>query len=858
MQINEALISAQSSDCNVRKNSETVLQQLEIKNAREFFINLSNVLVSETCDENVRRLAGIVLKNRLEFKEKKKDCFFVCKWLNSIDLKSREEIKNTLFTVFKSSSNIVRRTAAQVIAKITSIELSSGENNETLSVFTSCLENNKLELRFYRAILETVEFICQETGSINFPEKIFKKYSFQIIKILLISINEIEEIYDEIKLVALNGLLSIINFIEEIFQENLYRDFILKSICNQIKNNNISIRTISFETLEKVAQNYYYLLDDYMSFFFELSIQTIEKDTDLVILQAIEFWTTIATEEFDMNIDEYQALNEGRLFEAHSKNYILRISSYLTGLLLNCIKPKNKEEYIEEWNCCNAAGACLNMMSQVSPREVIYSVIWFIDKNILHKNFESNIEKITLAFIAIFDGIGSKVLYSYVRKILLHWISNMENNSTHDYDILTLTIGKISHNFPCMIRHFLDRIIQTLLINITNRKITYNPCWCLNEILQPFGKEGIADWCFATIFFILLKKILHKSCDNRITNELFEIISSLIINSSIRNETFVYVILPYLLSNLSMSFSYNNDKNFDIKETQSYLCRIIGCAIQKYGKKINIVFMEKIIDTLCQITFNLENNTNHFLEEEILSCIGAIVQSNKIKNLFRIKKWIDFLIYCIESTENIEINILAIGVMGDICRTIKKETKPFIEKIIDVMVNKLNKGNTEQKIKPVIITCIGDIALTHIFSLKYFNIVIKSFKKIIQFKENFLLEKDIENLETTLRIRESIFEGVISVIQGFQDYNQYLNKVSPFENLKWISDVVYDTLCKDRLIIIIKSCIGLIGDLCLSSHRMKCLFKKECWAFQLLNESKHSKDEKIRIIGIWAFDSIYS
>uniref|UniRef100_A0A7S0M1T8 Importin subunit beta-1/Transportin-1-like TPR repeats domain-containing protein n=1 Tax=Cryptomonas curvata TaxID=233186 RepID=A0A7S0M1T8_9CRYP len=560
-----------------------------------------------------------------------------------------------------------------------------------------------------------------------------------------------------------------------------------------------------------------------------------------------------------MNMDEYQALNEGRYFLSYSRQYILKASSYLPELLLNSIKTKNKEECIEEWNCCNAAGACLNIMSQASPREIIYSVISFIDKNISHNGLQINIESITLAFIAIFDGIGSKVLYSYVKKMLVYWLLYMEKTSSDLYDILSLTVGKISHSFPCMIRHFIDRIIQTLLINLTNKQITYNPCWCLNEILQPFGREGIVDWCFEAIASVVLKKILFRAYNNKITNELFEIISSLIINSSIRNEAYIYVVLPYLLSNLNMSFSSNEyTKLLDTRETQSYLCRIIGCAIQKYGKKINPIFMEKIIDTLSQITFDLDNTSDYFLEEEVLACIGAVIQANKIKSLFKIKKWIDFLIKCIEHTENNEINSLAIGVMGDLCRTIKKEIKPFVEKIIDVMVSKLKKNSTDKKIKPAIITCIGDIALTHEFSSKYFNIIVESFKKIIISQQLFYLEKDNESLEINLKIKEAVLEGITGAIQGFQDCSDYLIKKNLFEKLKWISDYIYDTICKDRLFIIVKTSIGLIGDLSLSSYQIKQVFQKECWIFQLLNESKNNTEDKIKIIGIWAFDSIYN
>ena len=37
--------------------------------------------------------------------------------------------------------------------------------------------------------------------------------------------------------------------------------------------------------------------------------RTIEKDNDLFILQAIEFWATIANEEFEINMDEYNEIN---------------------------------------------------------------------------------------------------------------------------------------------------------------------------------------------------------------------------------------------------------------------------------------------------------------------------------------------------------------------------------------------------------------------------------------------------------------------------------------------------------------------------------------------------------------------
>jgi importin subunit beta-1 len=778
-ELDQALLFAQSSDPILRKKAEFYLKELENKNIEEFFIKLCNIFKQESYDNHIRRLAGLVLKNRLEIKEKNNKEGYSFKWLNFVDKNLRNNIKESIWNVFRSSSVFARRTASQIMAKIITIELSVEEQSNILLIFTDFIENGRLEISTYHSILETIEFVCQETGSYIFSENTFKNYSFQIIKLLLTAINEIEEKYDDVKIAALNGLLSIINFVENILRDKMYGDFIIKSVCFQMNSLNTSIRAVSFETMDKIAQNYYFWLDDYIFFLFNLTLFTIENDNDSVILQAIELWTTIANQEFEMNMEEYQALYEGRFFLSQSKNYILKASSSLSNLLLNCIHTKNNQESFEEWNCCNAAGACLNIMSQVSPKEIIHPVILFIDKNLSNNNFYINIESSTLAFISVFDGIGAKVLYSYARKMLLFWLINIADSTTVVYNIVSLTIGKISHNFPCIIRYFLDRIIQIFLINMAEKELFYNSYWCLNEFLQSFGKEGIIDWCFERIYSIVLKKNTFKSYKNKIANELFEIISSLIINSSIRNEPFIYAFLPYLLSNL-----YTNNIN---KEIQSYLCKILGCAIQKYGKKINSLFLDKIVDALSYITFNLQSNeSEYYLEEEVLVCIGALVQTNKIKNSFNIKNWINFLFKSVENSEDNDISYLAIGVIGDICRTVEKEIKPFIGNIINILINKLQKSDTEKKIKPSIINCISDITLNHKFNLKKSSMLIETFKKIVNISQKTQFEEDSENFEINLRIKESILESITGIIQFYEDQDDYYLKIRFFEKSKWI------------------------------------------------------------------------
>nr|UXY87347.1 importin beta-1 SU [Cryptomonas sp.] len=859
MDVKNVLICAQNPDDNVRKWAEFYLGESEKKNIEEFFVNLSNILSGENNEPEIRRLAGLILKNRLEAKEMDENSFLFYKWFSSVKKLVRENIKTLILSVFKSPSKIARRTASQVLAKITSIELVNGESNNILEISPKLLENNKQDTNFYHAIIETVEFICQETGSDKFPDQIFKKCSLQITKIFLQAINETNHVPSDIKIAALNGLLSSIEFLEDILKEQSYRDFIIRSVCDQIKNTDISIRALSFETLDKMAQNYYYLLEEYVSILFELTIETISNDNDLVVLQVIEFWSTIADEEFQLNMDVYQALNEGRFISFYSRNYISKTSSYLPDLLLNCIKTKNETERVDEWNCCSAAGACLNIMSQASPREVIYPVIFFIDKNISNKILNIDIECITLAFIAIFDGIGSKVLYGYVRKMVEFWLIYFEKSTNSVRYIINLTVGKISHYFPCMIRHFLDRILQTILCNYINKPIVHNPYWCLNEMLQSFSREGILDWCFEYTISIIINKILSKSQDNNITNELLELFSSLIINSSIRSRPFIFVVLPFFLSNFNTSvIKKENIFLTDNNEAQKYLCRILGYFMQKYGEKVNPLLIEKMIRLLSQIIFEQGDNiTNCSLEEEILACIGAIVQLHRNEFSLKVKEWVNFLLKCIDNIENVQNCSLAVGVIGDICRTVENEIKPYIDKIIDSLISNLRKNNLDGRLKPSLITCLGDIMLIYGFKSKHFNNLIDLFKKTVITSKEPNFDKNIEILEINFKINESILECISGIIQGCQDQKNVSLIDKFYEKLKWIINHIYNTISSDRMFKIVKICIGLIGDLSLSFDSIKKVFQKEVWVYQLLHECKNNRESKLKNLGSWTFESVF-
>ncbi|AEA38958.1 importin beta-1 SU (nucleomorph) [Cryptomonas paramecium] len=857
MKIKEALLAIQNSDCFIRKSAELELQELEEKNLDNFLIDLSLILKEENYECHVRKLAGLLLKNKVSSKEKN---IYSCKWLASISPISRFNIKKTVINTFQSSVDVIRKTAAEIMAKIMSIELLYQKQNYTLVYFIKILENKNIQPNFHSSIIETLEFFCQEitlSRNVNF---MFKMYLFQIVKILFAFINKNGKNSKNIKISALNSFLSLVYYIEEIFEKKAHRNFIIGSIYNQAKNQNSIIKLTCLEILEKISKKYYIHIKEYGTSLYILIAYTIQCDRYLSVSYATELWNTIMEEEFETILAKYKSLKQGTWFLFHS-NYNIYTNFHIPFLLLDCIRKNNDDEHTEKWNCCNAAGNCLNTISQVFPREATFFSMFFVDKH-MYCNVFRDIQTASLFFIAIFEGIGCKFLYSYTRKILLSWIYHLKNRFSDINDIFVLIVGKISYNISYILRHYLDQVIEIIVISIINNSHD-NMCFILNEILQSLNREGLLAWYSESIFLVILKEFLFRIINNKNSNQLSEAFLRLIINSDIRDTCFILGILPYFMLYFSKNFIKNTIKFTKMKnekEAQNYISKIINCIVQKYNNKINTILLENLFNMFFGVIVDSKITSNFSVEEEILICVNTMIQFDEIKkDLSKIKKWIFFLLNLIKNTDENDTVILLIGLLGDTCRILRKETSNFIERIIDILSEKLKKEKFRKSIALQTLSCFGDITITHKISLKCIDNLIDCLEDIANFSRVTLNFSTREEQDTDLhfKIQDSVLMSLTGIIQQIQDYDKILYESKFLKKLKWVLDYIYFSVQGDKMIALVKICIGLLGDFCLSFTCIKSIFQKECWIFQFLNESKYNQQLKIKNLGAWAFECIY-
>lgn len=842
---------AQSTNTAFRQEAETKIEELEKDNFRDFYLDLSKIMCEKNLKSEIRILSGLILKNKICINKEISMRKNGNNWQNFSDCSYKNEIKENILKVLGEKDKNVRRVSSQILAQIVLVELTEKLNTGLIDHFFLRLKSSNFEENLYHGTLEIFQFILQEFKSKNFNGEFIDKLSDLVSKLVfpLISQESIE--FEELKISALHTFISSLDLFEKKLEIPENRDYIFKLICNQFISRNEAVLKLSFEIFEKLIMTCYDHFENFISLIFESSLFLLNESSENVCLSVIEFWSTVAEKEFEINIISLQALNEGRVSPIHSRNFIRKISKFYTEYILKYIKLKIKNHETDEWNCYNSAGLSLNLMSQAAPSEIIENVLSFSNQNLTDKACSISIESSFFAFVTIFDGIGPKILYGKVGVLLKIFVEHLKNGKNQIFKLASWAIGKICTVGSFFIRKKINVTIQFLFLYLVKKEIFENSSWSLNEISIGFGKEGVLSWCFNEIFSSIFHMLSLENRENK--NELFEISGSFILNSSVREKSTILSMFPLIFKFFKENVVSKNYLMIDEQENVNFILRFINIIIQKFGKNFGDSFSKYLLEYFHNLISKIKKSPiENILDEEILIFLGISIQGFLRRHPQYLENWVPFVLQKIKPKNNEQILSLAIGVIGDICRAIGTQFKPYLEQTLQVLIYILQNEN--EKIKPIILACLGDIAFTtEDSSWKYFNFSIPLFKAAANFMKEFLDVDDLDKFENRLQLKETILEGISSVIQNTKIKDNFL-QIN--EKLDWIFLFLGHIMEEDRTQRISFLTIGLVGDLSQYFLDFKKTYRKKKWIQQVLFEFENNENERSKNLSEWVKESL--
>ncbi|CAH1411966.1 unnamed protein product [Lactuca virosa] len=251
MEFAEFLSAAVSEEAEVQSTVPKKLKKLKEENLSQFLVSLSEELSNENKSLKSRGLAGIVLKNSLE------------DWVN-MKILIKNKIKQLLLDTLGSPNPEAGHTAAQVIAKIASIDIPRNDWSNFICTLCSNMSQQDKPI-LMQASLVSLAYVCEEIS--HYP------LTQNQVNIVLEAVVNVINVSQEsgVRLAAVTALYNTLNLARPNFEIEVDRIWIMGVVCEVAKDKDTHIKRKAFECLVSIASTYYDFLECHISTLYVLT-----------------------------------------------------------------------------------------------------------------------------------------------------------------------------------------------------------------------------------------------------------------------------------------------------------------------------------------------------------------------------------------------------------------------------------------------------------------------------------------------------------------------------------------------------------------------------------------------------------
>ncbi|KAA8493628.1 Importin subunit beta-1 [Porphyridium purpureum] len=921
MDVTSVLLAAQSADGATRSAAE---QQLASAEAQSFdaFVRM---LTEELCDEakplDARRLASLVLKNAIDAKERAKKQMYIDRWCAPSMAPTRDACKAKLMQATGSPQKEVRHGVAQVIAKIAAIELSRGMWNDLIQQLLQSVTSDSAPPGARQAALDILGYVCEESSMGNIPAQVLVAQSNSILTAVVQGMRFVaatgdagapsQDDIDQVRLAATNALLNALDFARENFDREVERDFIMQIVCESITASNRAIQQTALECLVKVAENYYMYLPKYIQVLHGLVSDAMgaSGDAEGCALQAIEFWASIAEEERDL-MEEAQAAQEmGEPADPTRQchGFVRQALPVLCPRLLECLMTQEEEQDDDTWNKSTAAGACMCVLAEAAPDQIVENVLPFIQSKLVDRNDWRAREAATMAFGSVLDGPPDHQLQPLIEQalpLLMHALLTDASMAVRDTTAWTLgrvcmcpaAIDPDSVQAPgtsTLLTKHLVSLVECLVRSLSSDPpVARNAAFALHNIAEAYAyaanepRSELSPY-YEVILSSLVQCSLREDGDEaNLRSSAYEALNVTMKYAPMDAMHWVQQLTPVMLERLEQSIQAaavqsSMDDRAALSEIQGLLCGVLMTAthrlkaghIHQYADRLMRAYIGVLelgntlraagagpTDVAARTgTSESEEKTmvTGSMHEEALMAVGALADELGSEFTKYVPHLMPYVLAGLRNWEQYQVCAIAVAVVGDLCRAVDAVLITYGDEIVALLLTALQSGDLDKSVKPPILSCFGDLALAlgSIFE-RYINHVMAMLQQAAQ--SSLQLEvapDDFDMLDWLCLLRESILEAYTGVMQGLN------NPVLLSPHVSWVISFC-ELICKPDTLIppsdrLLGSIVGVLGDLAVSQEGVKAQLHTLPWILPLLKSAMECDSASVQEVGQWAHTVIF-
>ena len=869
--ITAILTATQSADAGARQAAEEQLKNAQESNLAGFLTGLASELANEQKPPEVRRLAGLILKNALDARDETRKADLQQKWL-ALDAGTRTAIKAQVWNTLGSPTPEIRHTGAQAVAKIAGAEIPAKQWPDLVTGLQSNVANAGAPAGLRQATLEALGYICEEIDADHLSEG-----EVNAMLTAIFSGMRKEEPDVEVRLAATVALSNAMYFAEQNFERQHERDHIMQVTCECTTCPDVRVRQAAYEVLVGVAENYYDKLAPYITAVFNLTTKATKEDEEAVALQAIEFWSAVCEEEVAIQ----EELQEGGANPPAYHRFVEQALGQLVPMLLETL-TKQDEDQVEDgddaWNVAMAGGTCLGLVATCVKDPVVDAVMPFITANISNQTEWRLREAATFAFGSVLEGPDGDKLAPVAAQALPFLLAATKDGNSHVRDTTAWTIGRVfefvgAASPPVVTPANLNEILTALVAALQDKPfVAGKACWALQRLaVSCCGEDdahpmraALAPYFQGTVQALLVASE-RGDAEFGLRMEAFESLNEIIRASTAEAAAVVQHLIPVVMQKLGATLDAlaqpgaSAEQKEKLGETQGLLCGTLQTIVQKMsssGAEAQDALVRQYSDQIMQTLLRVLGARASTVHEEAMLCVGALAYACGE----HFEKYVDalfpFIDVGLKNHEEYEVCNVTVGVVGDVCRALDAKVARWCDPIVQQLLADLQSTQLHRSVKPPILSCFGDIALAigPLFE-KYLAYVAPMLQSATQLSMS-QPKDDEEMIDYNNALRNGIFEAYAGMLQGFKEDKSKIALLMQHAEfvLAFVEEVHKDA---DRDEAVTRAMVGVMGDMADTMDGIGQLYARKPFWRQLLQEcADPNQDEQLRETANWAHGKI--
>lgn len=800
-----------SGDAATRQAAERQLQDAASSAFQPYVELLSQVMVDTAAKPEVRVLAALALKNQLTLKDARVRADQQARWL-AMDAAVRGEIKKRALHELLGGDERMAQAVPQLVSAVAAAEL---PRNEWPTLIPTIIENTKTEktAAVKRACLLAIGYIC-EASDLNDPQMLAQSNG---ILIAIVQGVQASEPLAAVRLTALNALVNLLVFIKHNFQREGERNFIMQVVCEATQADDPELQATAFGCLARIVQLYYPHMSLYMEkALYVLSILGMQSTNDTVACMAIEFWSTICEEEFDIAVQLHEGADPTDNLTQY--NFALHATADVLPVLLTLLTRQNDDPDDDSWSVAMAAGSCLQLFASTTAMYVVEPTLKFFAANIDLRDWRHR-EAAVMAFGSILEGPELDDLKRPIREALAPILALVADPVLQVQETAAWCLGKLTEVALAALdlAQDLEPLLEALLVGLrANAKVSVNCCWALMNVLEqlcvdaPSLQTSPMSRYYST-FVPTLVQILNKDDnDDNARASAYEALLAFVLYSAADSMDVIHNIAMEVLGRLEATITmqaqaYSAEAKAALEELQINILSLLTSIIRRMSHDVQGA-ADKLMDMFIKL-LDLQQ-PNALIEEDIFIAIAAVAAATGQAFLAYMDVFIPYLTKVLSNVD-LPTCVTAVGLVADLAQSLGPAIAPYLNGLMDIMGITLDSPTAKRELKPAILSCFGDIAgVVGGGFFPYMEVVMQICTQLASIVPE---DNSYEAMDYVTAVKEAVLDCYVGIVTSLSSKPELLFPFLPpvFLLIQQIASDIELSMNESTA----RSAVGLLGDI---------------------------------------------